>query len=228
MKMIKKFFSEVEYLGENILRHFGRLIIFFEGKKFEVFVLVAITVIILFYVSNDTVEKIATIASVVIAAIVCKMQLYSYRNEKKENRKDEAFKCCRFITANLIRHKGGPQQDVQMDYTGDKWKQIRTFDGRHYTLEWKLDYAAKSNRCKFSIAVGHIKNSRRMELTERFEYLEFDFNNGINSISSGRYRYKDSDPPKIDKIPTGIDNFSDAEWNTMIELMSGILPDYFS
>ena len=228
MKMIQKIFSEFECFWESILKSFRKLIIFFDGKKFEMFVLLAIAIIVLFYVSNDTVEKITAIASVVIAAIVCKMQLYSYRNEKKENRKDEAFKCCRFITANLIRHNGGPQQDVQIDYTGDKWKEIRTFGGGRYTLEWKLDYVAKLNRCTFSMAVGHFRSSRKMKLTERFEYLEFDFNNGISSISPGRYRYRDGDPPEIDKIPTGIDNFSDTEWNIMIELMSGILPDYFS
>lgn len=228
MKLIQKLLDANEFMKERALKYYGKYIRLLADNGIMLSMIVIVAILILFYAENETVEKIGTIASVVIAAIVCRMQLYSYRNEKRENRKNEAFRCCRFITANLIKHNGGHQKDVQMDYTRDRWKEIRTFDGRRYTLEWKMSYVAKLNRCKFLMVVGHFRNSREMELTERFEYLEFDFNDGVNSISSGRYRYKDSDPPEIDRIPTDIDNFSDTEWNTMIELMSGILPDAFS
>ena len=186
-----------------------------------------LAILILFYVDNDTVEKIGTVASVVIAAIVCKIQVDSYQKERMERRETEAFKKCRFITENIIRQKGEPQQDVHKEYIGENGRQIRTYDGRHCTLEWKLDYVVDSNRCKFLMIVGHYKNSRKMELAERDKYFEFDLNNGINSFSVGWYVYIDGDPPIRKRIPIGIDKFSDTEWNTMIELMSGILPDAF-
>lgn len=227
MKMIQKFLNIKEMIRENILRYYGRFIRQLEGKKFILSMILTLAILILFYVDNDTVEKIGTVASVVIAAIVCKIQINSYKKERMDRRETEAFKKCRFITENIIRQKGKPQQDLRMDYTGENGKQIRTYDGRHYALEWKLEYLVHSNRCKFLMIVGHYKNSRKMELTERDEYFEFDLNNGINSFSVGWYVYMDGEPPMRKKIPTSIDKFSDTEWNTMLELMSGILPDYF-
>lgn len=227
MSVTKKFLNSKKVMKRNVLNFFDRFNRSLKSKKFIVLTVVFAAAAIFLFMENDTVEKLGTISSVIIAAIVCNIQLDSYQKGKIDNREAEAFKKGKFITANLIRYYGGGQQDLHMDYTGDRWKEVRTFDGRRYTLEWRLNYTVHSNSCTFLMAIGHFKDSEKMELTEKFEYLEFYLNDGINSLLAGKYIYIDGNPPIRERIFTGIDNFSNEEWSAMMELLSGILPEYF-
>lgn len=227
MKIFRNF-SSLKDAFHGVSWSYNRIFESLKESSLVVLYAIAFMFLVLFVFDNDLVERMGTIASVVIAAIVCWMQYNNYINGIEKKRRSQMIKVCDTVSKNLILNIAkNSKGNIRLRYEGCKGQIVSNSYGEEYLVEWKFDYTDATKESVFQISErdmntesegGPVGDVRRVE----FRSTSFGF-----SILSYRGKFIRK-TMKLSKIHgTRFYKFNNHEWDQFVANTNGTMFEYF-
>ena len=195
-----------------------------QQKLVLIIVALAIVAVFLFLLGDEIVDRLGTLASIVIAGLVCSIQYNTYRKNLADERKEEGKETCTFVIDKILKYaKKTPSGNIVLRYMGKDGRVAPTPDGRYHVIEWQFSIDKQSGDVNFGVIVGHFIDSQKTELTGNFESIEISVKSGVPYSGLFRYRAQSEDELMESKTSVRWNDLSKYEWEVLMLCVYDIL-----
>lgn len=228
MKPLKVMLKIAKHVYGTAVSHFRKL----TGKQQKLLLAIAalaVATVFLFCLSDKIVDRLGTLASIVIAGLVCSIQYDTYRKNLADERKREGGETCTFVIDKILKYaKTEPSGDIILEYMGNDQRIAPTPDGKYHIIEWQFRGIKQSGEVDFRLIVGHFTDSQKTELTGNFESIEMSVKSGVPYSGLFRYRAQSEEELMESKTSVRWNDLSKYEWEVLMLCVYDILkaPDW--
>lgn len=189
---------------------------------------IAFMFLVLFVFDSELVERMGTVASVVIAAIVCWMHYDKHIKGIEKKRRNQMIKVCDTVSKNLVLNTAKDNKgNISLKFEGCSGQIVSNSYGEEYLVEWKFDYAGATKESIFQITERDMKTESEggpIGDIRRIEFRSTSFGFSILSYS-GKFTRKTM---KLSKLHgTRFYKFDNQEWDQFVANANGTMFEYF-
>lgn len=216
--------NAVQCVSWNYYRIFGTL------KNNNMIVLYSIWIgfLILFIFDGQIVERIGTMASVLIAGFVCWIHYEKHIKETEKRRKKEMFNSCKVFSENLkLNSQKNSNGNISLDFMGQNGQIVVTSGGDKRRVEWKFDYVALTDECVLEMIERSISVEGESDTIGSFKMIEYKSTKFGSSIKSfaGRFLHKTGEFQH--RVSKNFHEYGRDEWELFVANISGTMFEYF-
>lgn len=167
--------------------------------------------VIILCLGETAVQKIGTIASVIIASVVCWIEFRSHKEDVAESRENQLISRCTTIATMILSRKGRKRQNVDEKNSANDEFPIPV-GGNSVLVKYNLFFSIHSQVCDLNVTIYYGSPA------EYFESVMLNFGNFGRSVMMFKSEFNQELDKHIQGKAIDIASIDESKWKIITEI----------